>query len=99
MDDSWSKGSPRGADGYVMQPSLGEESSPRFKTFIEGFKRDPHSEFYSREYTHGTVHPTLGPYYDLRNATKDNAQTGGLMRRLKGRHLQMIAIGGSVGMY
>ncbi|KAG6003518.1 hypothetical protein E4U21_001918 [Claviceps maximensis] len=39
----------------------------------------------------------LGPhYYDLHMAALESAHTG-LARKLKGRHLQMIAIGGSIG--
>jgi yeast amino acid transporter len=36
------------------------------------------------------------PYYDMRMAAIQTAQSG-LARKLKGRHLQMIAIGGSIG--
>lgn len=36
------------------------------------------------------------PYYDMRGAALRTAQSG-LARKLKGRHLQMIAIGGSIG--
>ncbi|KAI0017405.1 amino acid permease-domain-containing protein [Xylariomycetidae sp. FL0641] len=37
-----------------------------------------------------------GGYYDIRQATLQTAQSH-LARKLKGRHLQMIAIGGSIG--
>lgn len=89
------------SDGYTMHPGyLDDDESPaRIQRFFEGFKRDPRSEFYSRDHIDPEVRSNIGPYYDLRRATADTAQTGGLMRRLKGRHLQMIAIGGSVGMY
>ncbi len=45
--------------------------------------------------------PTLavgenGRYFDTRAAAYNTANTG-LVRKLKGRHLQMIAIGGSIG--
>lgn len=36
-------------------------------------------------------------YYDIHQATLQTAHSG-LARKLKGRHLQMIAIGGSIGM-
>ena len=35
-------------------------------------------------------------YYDIHQATLQTAHSG-LARKLKGRHLQMIAIGGSIG--
>lgn len=69
------------------------------RRFLQGFRRDPQSEFYSRDHADTIVRSNVGPYYDLRSATVENAQTGGLMRSLKGRHLQMIAIGGSVGTF
>jgi len=47
--------------------------------------------------------PTLsvgdnGRYYDAKAAAWNTANTA-LVRKLKGRHLQMIAIGGSIGMF
>ncbi|KAJ2970101.1 hypothetical protein NQ176_g8346 [Zarea fungicola] len=89
------------SDGYTMHPGyLDDDESPaRIQRFFEGFKRDPRSEFYSRDHIDPEVRSNIGPYYDLRRATADTAQTGGLMRRLKGRHLQMIAIGGSVVLF
>ena len=41
--------------------------------------------------------PHGGHYYDIRAANIRTANSG-LLRELKGRHLQMIAIGGSIGM-
>ncbi|TQV91255.1 general amino-acid permease GAP1 [Cordyceps javanica] len=84
--------------GYLMQPAFEPEAPARIQRFFQGFRRDPQSEFYSRDDADAVVRSSnVGPYYDLRSATVENAQTGGLMRSLKGRHLQMIAIGGSVG--
>ncbi|XWX01410.1 hypothetical protein V2A60_009438 [Cordyceps javanica] len=84
--------------GYLMQPAFEPEAPARIQRFFQGFRRDPQSEFYSRDNADAVVRSSnVGPYYDLRSATVENAQTGGLMRSLKGRHLQMIAIGGSVG--
>ena len=59
----------------------------------------------SREQADRAVSEALGlptreirghPYYDLRSANLATAHSG-LSRELKGRHLQMIAIGGSIG--
>ncbi|OAA39001.1 general amino-acid permease GAP1 [Beauveria brongniartii RCEF 3172] len=104
MDHRWSRDGGRASPaGYLMmQPTVDEAEAPpapRMERFFQGFRRDPQSEFYSRDGADTTVRSNVvGPYYDLRSATMENAQaTGGLMRRLKGRHLQMIAIGGSVG--
>ncbi|KAJ3498649.1 hypothetical protein NLG97_g969 [Lecanicillium saksenae] len=96
MEDHWSKDG-HSPTGYLMQHPFADESPARIQRFFQGFKRDPQSEFYSRDHADTIVRSNIGPYYDLRSATVENAQTGGLMRSLKGRHLQMIAIGGSVG--
>ncbi|KAM3521588.1 hypothetical protein NHJ13051_006168 [Beauveria bassiana] len=101
----WSRDGRASPAGYLMmQPTVEEAAEaahpPRMERFFQGFRRDPQSEFYSRDGADTVVRSNVvgGPYYDLRSATLENAQaSGGLMRRLKGRHLQMIAIGGSVG--
>ncbi|EMC91393.1 hypothetical protein BAUCODRAFT_326683 [Baudoinia panamericana UAMH 10762] len=59
--------------------------------FIDGFKRDPNA--------HATPKGAVGAdgrVYDVEGAAAATANTG-LQRSLKGRHLQMIAIGGSIG--
>lgn len=97
MEDHWSKDG-QSPTGYLRQATFEEDTPARIHRFIQGFKRDPQSEFYSRDHADTIVRSNVGPYYDLRSATVENAHsTGGLMRSLKGRHLQMIAIGGSVG--
>jgi amino acid transporter len=89
---------PPPGSAYAMHLLDEESSTSRLKRFFHNFKRDPNSAFFpsgdvpSRSEPDGT-----GPHYDLRRAAFENAHSGGLMRRLKGRHLQMIAMGGSIG--
>ena len=59
--------------------------------FIDTFKRDP-----NRTATPIGVIGSNGRVYDGKEAAKATAMSP-LARRLKGRHLQMIAIGGSIG--
>lgn len=58
---------------------------------VDSFKRDPNA--------HATPKGTVGAngrVFDVEGAAAATADTG-LQRKLKGRHLQMIAIGGSIG--
>lgn len=68
---------------------MGKQSIPR--RIWDSFKRDPSA--------HATPVGTLGAngkVFDLEGAAQATANTT-LARKLKGRHLQMIAIGGSIG--
>ncbi|KAG6016266.1 hypothetical protein E4U43_003983 [Claviceps pusilla] len=81
-----------------------EDETPaprRLHRFFDSFKRDENLSFFPTDHLsqvdsrasnrrHG-LH-----YYDLHMAALESANTG-LARKLKGRHLQMIAIGGSIG--
>lgn len=78
----------------------------RLSRILDSFRRDPATFFPNDHLGHlesGNGHDANGRdddgnhYYDLRQATIDNANST-LARKLKGRHLQMIAIGGSIGM-
>ncbi|KAB5585175.1 general amino-acid permease GAP1 [Coniochaeta sp. 2T2.1] len=62
--------------------------------FVDSFR--PHSQTYTNSVP-SSSHSNQGfRYYDLKGANAKTAHTS-LSRELKGRHLQMIAIGGSIG--
>lgn len=101
------------ASSYTMREPLYEETAGPsvLGQFIDGFRRDPAqritpkdplNEIHAAEAAQ-LYRPILSRngsyphYYDLRLATLQTAQSH-LARKLKGRHLQMIAIGGSIGM-
>jgi hypothetical protein len=63
----------------------------RWKRFVDSFRRDPRLAMNSQG-----VDGANGRVFDPANAAAATANAP-LARRLKGRHLQMIAIGGSIG--
>jgi yeast amino acid transporter len=62
--------------------------------FLESFKRDPHARLAGSQAERPP--PADHRVYDVETAVQRTADSP-LERRLKGRHLQMIAIGGSIG--
>jgi yeast amino acid transporter len=99
-EDSLAQGST-----YSMREPDYDESVPTKKPlehFFDSFKRDRHSTFFPNDHLGQAEEGPLGRehdgahYYDLRLAVLESANAG-LARKLKGRHLQMIAIGGSIG--
>lgn len=85
----------------MREPQYHDQRQPRFHRFLESFKRDDNLSFFPSHHLSQVnslaSQRRYGPhYYDLRLAALESANTG-LARKLKGRHLQMIAIGGSIG--
>ncbi|KAL8740622.1 MAG: hypothetical protein Q9190_006697 [Brigantiaea leucoxantha] len=78
----------------VVEPSYDEklgETRTVGQRALDSFKRNPDFRITQR----GTVGAN-GQVYDLELAVQNTVQSP-LARKLKGRHLQMIAIGGSIG--
>ncbi|KAL1968504.1 hypothetical protein VTN77DRAFT_1714 [Rasamsonia byssochlamydoides] len=84
-----------GSDPSVAPlPAYGETETTRGslgRRILDSFKRDPNAHVTKR----GQVGAD-GKVFDVETAAANTA-TSPLHRRLKGRHLQMIAIGGSIG--
>jgi len=94
------KSSRKASDGRYSPESLApayyRESSENMdglgRRMLESFKRDPNIVMTPR----GTLGAD-GKVFDVESAAQNTANSP-LARKLKGRHLQMIAIGGSIGM-
>ena len=87
---------PESTDSVTLSsPPLYGETEPHnssaFQRWLDGFKRDPSA----RTTPKGSVGAD-GRVFDPDSAAAATAASP-LARRLKGRHLQMIAIGGSIG--
>lgn len=91
-------------DGYATEKSFGRESQNSAyygessvhrdgigRRVLDSFKRDPTNAMTPK----GTMGAD-GKVFDVESAAANTANSP-LARRLKGRHLQMIAIGGSIG--
>jgi len=79
----------------IAEPIYDDTVTPRAsvpRRMLESFKRDP-----SLRATPKGVVGANGKVFDVEAAALATAESP-LARKLKGRHLQMIAIGGSIGM-
>ena len=63
----------------------------RGRHFVDSFRRDPRITV-----SHKGIFGAAGRVFDAREAAQQTARTP-LSRHLRGRHLQMIAFGGSIG--
>ncbi|KAK4992676.1 histidine permease [Elasticomyces elasticus] len=92
--DALKQRSEHSSENSSNQPGYGQQLThqrPWTTRFVDSFKRDPNA--------HATPKGVVGAdgrVFDVEGAAAATADTG-LNRRLKGRHLQMIAIGGSIG--
>lgn len=80
-----------GSDGGAPSYESDMRSNGVFARVVDSFKRDPHQ--------HATPKGVVGAdgkVFDVETAAAATAESP-LARKLKGRHLQMIAIGGSIG--
>ena len=77
------------ASAYYGESSYHRETIPR--RVMDSFRRDPNINMTPK----GSLGAD-GKVFDVESAAQNTA-TSPLARRLKGRHLQMIAIGGSIG--
>jgi hypothetical protein len=78
------------APGFPFDEKL-HQSPSHFRRFLDSFKPDSNANISSH-----TSDDSGGKVYDVEAAAAATAQSP-LARKLKGRHLQMIAIGGSIG--
>lgn len=85
---------PSYASGSIREPNYEETTivhQPYYRRVIESFKRDPRLKI-----TPNGVIGANGHVFHSEAAAQNTANSP-LARKLKGRHLQMIAIGGSIG--
>lgn len=97
----------QGSSHTMREPVYDDEASDSVASRVfDSFRRDPgrrvtpldpKDEAAIRAEAGRAEHDGLR-YYDIHQATLQTAHSG-LARKLKGRHLQMIAIGGSIGMF
>lgn len=80
------------ASAYHGESSVHRDNIGR--RVLDSFRRDPNVNSLAPKMSLGAD----GKVFDVESAAANTANSP-LVRRLKGRHLQMIAIGGSIGSY
>jgi amino acid transporter len=91
LQDSNGNNSPNRND---WAPGQDEPKRAWTTRFVDSFKRDPNAHVLKP--TQETANPRNRRDFDHLAAAERTANSG-LATKLKGRHLQMIAIGGSIG--
>lgn len=90
-DGIYGGSSPRNGDEQHVTAHEEQRKGPIFTRIADSFRREPNAN---------TTHAfkAEGGGFDHEGAAQRTANSG-LARKLKGRHLQMIAIGGSIGKF
>jgi hypothetical protein len=88
LEDSDGNDSPSRND---WAPGQDEPKRPWTTRFVDSFKRDPNAHVLK------STQETTNPREFDHLAAAERTANSGLATKLKGRHLQMIAIGGSIG--
>lgn len=90
---------------HITNSDDNNDGTDAANTWIDGFRRAPPRSLktasgsyqgYSSQQGPPSIHAGENRHYDIRAANVKTASTP-LARELKGRHLQMIAFGGSIG--
>ncbi len=76
--------------GECVTEVNGDTNESRMRKFVDSFKRDPNARVVEKPAESG------GRDYDHKAAAERTANSG-LAHKLKARHMQMIAIGGTIG--
>ena len=84
-----------GSDSATSPVRLDHEDGPKqpwTRRFVDSFRRDPNASVTKKTETSAVSRGR----FDHKTAAENTANTG-LAQKLQSRHMQMIAIGGSIG--
>jgi amino acid transporter len=99
-EKSIGRGNGYGNTSDIPEWATAEEAprEPWRRRFVDSFKRDPNAHVTkAAQQVNATEGGGRGHTFDHAAAAERTANSG-LAHKLKGRHMQMIAIGGSIGM-